>query len=358
MAQLCIVVLFYFSCLPASSRADSVEPVASCNGQDGTCAGPATDSMLQKLADLESVDIADFEKEAGNLAAEAKTASWRRRRTTPAPTPATPTPAPTPMSAEGRLAIDMAKMASAVYDLSEVEGWDLELVWTEADPTWPNSHDEFALYKQGPLCALAIAGTNDVPDVWDDLNVLTTQPICGMEVVSGFANEVTDFTTSEAYITEFQPMLQDCGQVYVTGHSLGGAVATVLAACASNGDVTWNLAGLYTIGAPGVSVNTQVAAADGGCLPGLRVFNFDANTYDPVPYIASIRPGGALLHPKVAAASFTSTWSDGLARADYDCASNVASVVPNEKGWRALSIEDHKAGRYIERLISHFSMDS
>jgi len=344
-----MVVLFYFSSLAASSRVDSVEAVPSCNERDGTCAGLATASMVQKLTSREEAEAELVEYEA-----DAKTAFWRRRRSTPAPTP---------MSADGRLAIDMAKIASAVYwisgpTLEEVEGWDLDLWWNETDPTWPNSHDEFGLYTQGSVCALAIAGSNDVPDIWDNLNVLPTQSICGVEVVSGFANEALDFIRSEAYQTNFTPRLQECEQVYLTGHSLGGAVATVLAACATNQNFSWNFAGLYTIGAPGVSVKTQISSADGGCLPGLRVFNYDANTIDPVPFITSIRPGGAMLHPKVAAVSFTSTWFKGLARADYDCASNDTSVVPNEKGWRLSSTPDHAAGRYIERLISHFAMDS
>lgn len=315
---------------------------------------------VEIIVERQEVEDANATSEAANLETKAEWGFDRRRRSPPSPPPAPPPPPLAPYL------IDMAKIASAVYNLGDeilenVDGWTLDKWWIQTSSVWPAMKDQFALYKRDGntgLCALAAAGTNDVADIIDDLDVMEMINYCGVSVTAGFKGEVDDLLTSSAYTDDFEQTLQNCDNVYITGHSLGGAIASVLTACAVNDDVTWGakFAGLYTIGAPGVTTD-QIKGKDDACLPGVRIFNNDDTQMDPVPYVGRLRPGDPLLHQKLPALQLKKKFYDQLSTVQYNCDATNARDRPTNgiKGWAS---NDHKAGTYISRLEESFNQDA
>jgi hypothetical protein len=280
---------------------------------------------------------------------------WHRRRTSPPPPP------PPPPSLDS----DLSRIMEAVYALQDVAGWTKLVGITQQNADYPSTEDQFGIYRKNDgskKCALAIAGTNEVDDIKDDLNVAVPVEKCGFNVMPGFKNEVEDFLDSSEYTNDFVPFLgslEECNEVYVVGHSLGGAVASLIAGCAANDpDSYWPLTGLYTIGAPGVSINGQISGPSGSCLPGKRFYNVDEYTYDPVPVIGRWREyvgGAALQHPKVAAVQlYEEGWlTVTRSKVEYECSSEHAKIEPNFP--MAISSPgpnpgDHSGSVYTSRL--------
>merc|ERR1740121_2183471 len=83
-------------------------------------------------------------------------------------------------------------------------------------------------------CALVFAGTNS----FSELGTSTSgwkREFCGFEGVHfGYANEL--WTLGKNLIQPlFRPKLEKCNNVITVGHSLGGAVAEIFAACTNSG---------------------------------------------------------------------------------------------------------------------------
>lgn len=84
-------------------------------------------------------------------------------------------------------------------------------------------------------CILTFEGSDDVVDFIEDVRVIRTS-FCGLaqKVHSGFKSVVMEMVGSYAFQTKIRPQLPFCNKVDVMGHSLGGATASLFAACASN----------------------------------------------------------------------------------------------------------------------------
>ena len=80
-------------------------------------------------------------------------------------------------------------------------------------------------------CILAFSGTDDTPD-WLTTNFQPgTSERCGKEMHAGFGSELASIT-GDSDFNDFQEDLQKCCCVFVTGHSLGGALAAIFHYCA------------------------------------------------------------------------------------------------------------------------------
>jgi len=97
-----------------------------------------------------------------------------------------------------------------------------------------------AFLAQGPKqeCVLSFKGS-DLPSVttlsvWLDNFKARPTKFCGLEDVhSGFVNQLNDLTTSSDW-TNIKAKLPSCSSVSVVGHSKGGAVAEIFAACVNS----------------------------------------------------------------------------------------------------------------------------
>jgi len=84
-------------------------------------------------------------------------------------------------------------------------------------------------------CLLTFEGSDDVVDFIEDVRVIRV-PFCGLQqtVHSGFKSVLMEMVGSNEFQTKIKPQLQFCDKVDLMGHSLGGASASLFAACASN----------------------------------------------------------------------------------------------------------------------------
>jgi hypothetical protein len=213
--------------------------------------------------------------------------------------------------AESPFLLQVGNLTSQVYTsaTSDVDGWKLAKRWNLAETEGPEHESNVAIFTKGKTCALAFAGTNSPADMEKDMDV-DGQAFCdkvsgasdgGWRVHRGFLHKANGFLKGRRF-EEFNDFLNDkgkCDKVVVAGHSLGGAVANLVSACAnkthaSQASKAFKADYLFTFGAPGVSQLVQLdnKADSGGCFPGARIHNSD----DPVPSLTS---GLGFYHPKV-----------------------------------------------------------
>lgn len=200
----------------------------------------------------------------------------------------------------------MAWLANAVYKFrTPIAGWELaeqlQLQSCAAGET-----DNFAIYRHAAAneCVLAIAGTDSATDMLDNFDGRAVAD-CGFpDIHSGYMSEVNDLLKACHFQTNFVPLLNssNCsGGITVTGHSLGGGVASVFAACANNPakPFTFHVNKLWTFGAPAVSSHPlHNGIATDGCFAGGRIWNQDTLTIDPIPGLSR---GLNFFHPRLEA---------------------------------------------------------
>lgn len=107
-------------------------------------------------------------------------------------------------------------------------GWSL-VVRTQSD-------GDFTHLFQLPSslrCVLSFTGTQDLLNWFSNLDIRLGS-FCGLQGVhQGFANELRRRTQAADWNAKMTPALAACAEVDVVGHSLGGALASLFAACAS-----------------------------------------------------------------------------------------------------------------------------
>eukprot|EP00927_Polykrikos_kofoidii_P041919 TRINITY_DN3579_c0_g1_i3.p1 TRINITY_DN3579_c0_g1~~TRINITY_DN3579_c0_g1_i3.p1 ORF type:complete len:276 (+),score=12.75 TRINITY_DN3579_c0_g1_i3:196-1023(+) len=224
-------------------------------------------------------------------------------------------------------------IAMAVYDHRNVSGWTLINALSEGN-------DQVGLYQRASTCVVAFAGTNDWSDWFDNLNAYTTRK-CGLDLHAGLYHALEATVHRRGWLGIVNTLVgSTCGEVVLSGHSAGGAVASILAACANqNGGLrasfshfpAFTVDRLYTIGAPGISkqrINNDQER--NGCFSGMRVVNYDGASYDPVPYVNS---HWGFLHPplELTRTKMTTSWwgRSKVTKESYSCTSNEALVYPS-----------------------------
>jgi hypothetical protein len=256
-----------------------------------------------------------------------------------------------PVTAYGVEEFDMAAIAGAVPTFAGVQGWSLDASINIAKDG--KSVDNMGIYRNSKsVCALAFSGTNDMKDWLVNFNTKAISA-CGVpDMHEGFYKRMNAYLSDPAWSSSFAPLLasSSCsGGVYTVGHSMGAAVASVLAHCASKPGAlpAWPsipVAKLYTTGGPGVS-KTQLTN-NGGCFEGARFYNSNDATHDPVPLMPK-----NFYHPKMKVVKLQGDVSGKPTTMEYQCESNEALKEPVSGSGR-MKLDDHSPNTYMARIAS------
>jgi len=252
-----------------------------------------------------------------------------------------------------QMAKEAAVIAEAIYTSRGVPGWNLTHMNDD-------DKDHVGLYKRDSTCVVAFSGSNGLAD-WMDNFKLTTTHQCGFDFHKGFYESLV-MTLAKPTWTDIANVLRGstCEEVVLTGHSLGGAMASILAACANqNGGLevsfpsfpAFTVDKLYTAGAPGISKQRigNPYKID-NCFSGMRVVNRDEGSYDPVPWLLGLL---GFHHPtlEVTRLMAQSTWwapwrKRKVTKQSYSCTSREATP----SWWHIPRRSLHDRKEYVQRM--------
>lgn len=246
----------------------------------------------------------------------------------------------------------MAAVAGSIYFLGSLDGWAVAKHWILGDTKNCYLTSAVGIYRRvtsdGPLCVLAFSGTDNVQDWQDNLNAASAG-FCGFEKVhAGFAARAREFMDGSMAKETQEYLDKNCdGAATVVGHSLGGAIAALTAACAVTRK-TFDVKGLYTFGAPSVS-KTQLGN-DGKCFEGARVYNYG----DGVPGVAQALGFG---HPQMQSIMVDECPDGNFSTKVYGCDTDesknspsfISNFMPRGATERA---RVHTIREYIRRLVA------
>jgi len=134
----------------------------------------------------------------------------------------------------------------AIADLSYPFGWDL----VGTSTAFQKVVHLFQHY-QNMECVVTFQGSSGVDDWMDNLNYFPAS-FCGFsrQVHAGFADQLRRTVESSGF-QSIRSKLGKCAKVTAVGHSLGGALANLFAACANTGGSSSDYSSLsWTAGSP------------------------------------------------------------------------------------------------------------
>mmetsp|Transcript_47361 Transcript_47361/g.112647 ORF Transcript_47361/g.112647 Transcript_47361/m.112647 type:complete len:349 (+) Transcript_47361:71-1117(+) len=186
--------------------------------------------------------------------------------------------------------LEMARLQAAIYFDSDVPGWT-KLARMEVTPIL--SPDHMIIYAKDGVCALTFHGCNDPIDFAEGSNRSVINR-CGNSWHGGWWPELMHYLQDPRWESEIVPILTgpQCSHVYTVGHSMGGFLSGLFAACANMDDLVEVSPGMqaitvekvYSFGAPAIATNApRNALSSSGCFKGARFFINDATEYDFAP---------------------------------------------------------------------------
>jgi hypothetical protein len=313
----------------------------------------------------------------GSISSDGQWFMGRRRE------PSSPTPPPAASSETVALTaneLDFIKISKDIY-LNSMNEEGLDKCWernpsAEVEAGAFGGKDHIAIYtckckRCQNHCALAFSGSNDLTDWANNLaRGLAQRTFCGLEGIhDGFVEELEGVSDHAFWRDSVLPMLRspECSTVNAVGHSLGGAMAAIFAACVNcpTCEKPEALEGidsevaLWTTGAPQVSMEplTNGRSSD-GTFKGKRFWNFHDRDYwlfkskdvDLVPSAPGII---GYKHPKM-----ESVGLDMDQDKDIDTRADDAdeALIPFGLPFR-WDIGYHMTGNYTENAAAHNSGD-
>jgi len=298
--------------------------------------------------------------------------------------PLPPTLPPKPALLTPPSELSLAYLSDAVYTFKEeVAGWELK-GQIDKESYWLPGKSHAALYAKSSgsdeyenfntKCAIVFSvATTQGFDGWthgakSDETLDLKQ--CKLdEVHKGMLEEWQSLVLDPAWATQIEAYAgSHCHEMFTGGHAIGGALASIEAACANgagNGAATipplfrggvthsqgqirrfMNVTGLYTFGAPAVSkVQLTNNLAEDSTFAGGRFYNEDKIYFDPVPFSGSAL---GLLHPMIAAIRLEGKTSGWINRREFDATSADARREPDYL--RTPLARDQEMGTYLERV--------
>jgi len=275
------------------------------------------------------------------------------------------------------LEVTMAKIASHVYRYGLFDvfteqnlniSWEMKLNQSRVSGITGMGRDAVELFQSRNECALAFSGSDDLEDVEEDAEGFSTTILCGVALHEGFLKKLLIQTRTQLFQDSFVPFLkgpQCAGGVYGVGHSLGGALATILAGCSMRPDAPEsirgiNVTGLYTFGAPGVSKPSgrpgdtrsgQLSSATSGCFKGKRFWNTavvdGVGAADPIPSIAALL---GFVHPLVTSVNLNALPFGKVEKEECSCTSHKAKTDPQPSVVVAPDMSEHPFCLYANRV--------
>mmetsp|Transcript_27411 Transcript_27411/g.63319 ORF Transcript_27411/g.63319 Transcript_27411/m.63319 type:complete len:391 (-) Transcript_27411:69-1241(-) len=234
----------------------------------------------------------------------------------------------------------MTELARGVYtdEPSDVPGWTLLASYSVQSNGYT---DGLHVYGKDGTCVVSFRGSDDPDDYASSIRATYEPPVekCGSALHSGFWHEMVLLIQSPLWESSAIPAITgQCQTIYAVGHSLGGALAQIFAACANHQALSTvavsavtplTVAKVYTFGAPAVSVAGRPlanAASPDGCFDGARFYNVDSWTYDPVPPLAQ---SWGLVHANIRPIQMYSSDSAAISvRYPGGCVSSAAWNLP------------------------------
>jgi len=255
--------------------------------------------------------------------------------------------------------------ATPVADWELLKQWDIGAKKEDNGTCTHKYYQNVGIYKSlnsnEGRCVISFASMNmaHLSD-WQHNFWASTSEWCGYkQVQAGYAQRAQDFKNGKRFneFAEFLGNPANCkGGVIAAGHSMGGAIAELVAVCASKGGWPFKVDELYTFGTPGITKGEQMinAVSENGCFKGARIYSKDEYLLDPIPALS--QPWG-FLHPKIEEWRLRRVSSNVLQVKKFGCSTPHASTNPKLAS-RAPNMLIHPAVRYVKRLLGFNSLES
>lgn len=181
---------------------------------------------------------------------------------------------------------------------------------------------------------------------------------CGFDGVhEGYAERARHFQFGKRF-NEFDEFIRGhCDNLALVGHSTGGAIATLVAACAYKANSPWGWPEdphIYTFGAPAVATD-RIKGTQPDVFKGYRVFNQDEAWRDPIPALS--RKAG-FRHPKLSAFRISEEGfgAKNMHFFETDGGSELSATIPDyDSPWLTdftVGVSRlHGANIYVKRLL-------
>lgn len=206
----------------------------------------------------------------------------------------------------------------------------------------PNHGTQGFLALNDTMALVALAGTEDVRDILKDAQVWTQEgredPQCGKKVSvhNGFYRAISDIRKDRTLFQRLGQLQQQGRKIYFSGHSLGGALATLLAYFTTLDHPQIQIGGVYTFGQPHTGTSSFQKCYDARLKD--VTFRF-VNKDDSIP---RIRPTNNYEH--VGNPIYFDVDGKIVEEADFSAFNSVGSFFDSP------FINDHAIGKYLEAL--------